>query len=305
MVDLDQVKRSNPLGPTVERLTGAPIVRQKVSAPWRSDGTPSVHIYDDGHWYDFGEGVGGDVIDFVGRFYFGAGYNAATHFQDVVDRLGGLDIAPARTPQPERLAAPKPKPKLKIDMADVRRWHDTMPPARREYWYARGLMDPIVDQHLLGWDGRRYTIPHLYRNVPFGVKRRRDDHNPDGIDAKYICVANSRAGIFNAEVLATEPHVIVCEGEIDCLLLNQYGYPAVSGTAGAATWKAEWARFFAGVPRVTLLFDNDEAGRIGARGVWQTMRRAKIKSLPDGIKDIGDLIENYDWPITWMKENLS
>src|SRR5690606_34211618 len=123
----------------------------------------------------------------------------------------------------------KPKPQLSISIEQIRRWHETMPQERREYWYSRGLMDPIIDAFLLGWDGKRYTIPHLYRGVPFGVKRRKAPDLDDGIEAKYVAVTGSRAGIFNADALAVERHIVICEGEIDALLLTQYGFPAVSG----------------------------------------------------------------------------
>ena len=304
-VDVESLRQANPLRETVERLTGQQVVRHKISAPWRDERTPSLHIYEDGRWKDYGSGESGDVIDFVGRYYFGASYDPSTHFQEVVDRLGGLDIAPIPAPaKADVVQRPQPKPSLSVSLDAIKRWHETMPDSRREYWYSRGIMDPAINDFLLGWDGKRYTIPHLYRGVPFGVKRRISEIS-DGIDAKYIAIKGSRSGIFNLGVASTHSTVIICEGEIDAMLLTQYGFPACSGTTGAGTFKPEWARFFATTRRVVLLFDNDEAGRQGALTIKRNvLRRAEIVRLPEGIKDVGELIEKHDFPVSWMEEHL-
>lgn len=302
-VDLDTLKRANPLQETVARLTGQEIVRHKICAPWRNERTPSLHVYEDGHWFDYGEGVGGDVIDFVGRFLYGTSYNPSAHFQDVIDYLGGLDITPMRPSKQER-PRPVEKPKLAIDKEMVLRWHKAMSEERREYWYGRGIMDPAIDHFLLGWDGERYTIPHMYRGQVFGVKRRESEIPDYFAGNKYVAIKGSRPGIFNAEILRVENSVIICEGEIDCILLNQYGFPAVSPTNGAGTFKAEWVRLFTSVQDIRVLYDNDDAGRAGAMKVKSLLRRARVVTLPDGIKDVGDLVEQHSFPVTWLEENV-
>lgn len=299
-IDIDTIKRANPLQSVVERMTGQQIIKHKIRAPWRHEDTPSVHIYDDGSWWDYGAGIGGDVIDFVGYCIHGTTYAPSVHFTEVVDMLGGLDIKPlpAQTTRP----AP-PKPKLTLSMAAVQEWHDTMPANRRWYWTQRGLSDATIDRFLLGWDGKRYTIPAIYRGIPFGVKRRQSDID-DGIPAKYISLTGSRVGIFNADALWTAHDVVVCEGEIDAMLLCQVGYNAVSSTGGAGTWKPEWAKFFAAVRSIVILYDNDEPGRDGALKVRSTLARARIATYPDGIKDAGELFATHAAPVNWLYNNV-
>lgn len=298
-IDIAALKQAHPLEHVVQRLTGQPIVKHKIRAPWRSDSTPSVHIYDDGKWHDFGTGLHGDVLDFVGLCMFGASYRPDVHFAAVVDALGGLDIKPL----PTATNKPKPeKPKLTLSMDIIDAWHNTMPLQRRAYWRQRGLTDETIDRYRLGWDGKRYTIPAIYRGVPFGVKRRRSDID-DGIEAKYVSIAGSRVGIFNAEVLWTVQDAIICEGEIDCMLLCQAGYNAVTSTGGAGSWRAEWARFFAGVQRIYVLFDNDSAGRDGALKVRASLKRAKILEYPEDIKDAGELFA-HKWAAEWLYNNV-
>lgn len=301
MIDTESVKANNPLPETIQRLTGQQIEKHKIYAPWRQENTPSVHIYDDGSWWDYGAGVGGDVIDFLGYFYHGTSYNPEIHFMEVVDRIGALDIAPLPTvttrPKPE-----KPKSRLSISLEQIMAWHDTMPAIRREYWHSRGLAERTIDEFFLGWDGKRYTIPALYRLQPFGVKRRISDI-VDGIEAKYTQIVGSRVGIYNADILWTAHQCIICEGEIDCLLLNQLGYPSVTSTGGAGSWKSEWSRFFTHIPEIIILFDNDKAGQEGANKIRASMRRAKILSLPDGIEDVGELWQAGSAE-QWLRENI-
>jgi len=299
-VDIQAIKASNPLDQVVERFTGQQIEKHKISCPLHSDTTPSMHIYDDGGFKCFSCGIHGDVLDFAGYFFFGQQYDAATHFSDVIDKLGGINIAPL----PERTVKPKPEPaKLSISLDAIVDWHLNMPDSRREYFLKRGLFDQAINDFMLGWDGKRYTIPHLYRLVPFGVKRRQSEIN-DGIDAKYTSVTGSRAGLFNADVLWNTDKVVICEGEIDAMLLTQWGFPAVSSTAGAGTWKADWVKLFSSVQKIWILYDNDEAGRKGSSLVFSTLRRAKIISYPKDIKDCGELLEQTPNHVNWLYENL-
>lgn len=299
-VDVDAIKRANPLEAVVQRMTGQQIVKHKIRAPWRAEDTPSLHIYDDGSWWDYGQGVGGDVIDFVGYCIHGVSYRPSVHFSEVVDMLGGLEIKPLPAHVTNK---PKPKPQLTISMEAIRQWHETMPAQRRWYWQQRGLADKTIDRFLLGWDGKRYTIPAIYRNIPFGIKRRQSDID-DGIEAKYTSITGSRVGIFNAEILWEVQDVTICEGEIDAMLLNQYGYHAVTSTGGAGSWQADWARLFAGVQRIYVLFDNDKAGRDGALRVRQSLARARIISLPEDVNDVGELVATKRWAAEWMFNNL-
>lgn len=302
-IDIDAVKAANPTPAIVEQLTGHQIMRHKTRCPFHADNNPSLHVYDDGSWHCFGCGAhGGDVIDFVGRYYFGPSYNPSTHFTEVVDRLGALEIRPL--PQKTIKRKPKAERQLLVTLEEVMQWHESMPATRRDYWYSRGLTDYSIDSFLLGWDGKRYTIPHLYRFVPFGVKRRKASDMDDGIEAKYTSIPGSRMGIFNADILWEAERVVICEGEIDCILLNQFGYRAVSPTAGAGSWKDEWARLFSHVSNIHILYDNDGPGKQGAAKVQSTLRRAKIVTLPEPLNDVGDLVAQHSNPAAWLEAHL-
>jgi len=300
-VDIDSIRASNPLPVIVEQYTGQQISKHKIHCPFHQDNTPSMHIYDDGGFKCFSCGRHGDVLDFVGYFHFGQSYDPSTHFTEVVDRLAGIKIAPL----PTYTVKPKPEPtkQLSISLETILDWHDSMPANRREYWKSRGLFDQTINDFFLGWDGKRYTIPALYRLVPRAVKRRQSEID-DGIDAKYTSVTGSIAMLFNADCLWTTDKVVICEGEIDAMLLNQWGFPAVSSTAGAGTFKEKWAELFLFVPKIWILYDNDEAGRKGEALAHSILRRAKIVRYPQGIKDAGDLFSKDAYAVNWLYENL-
>lgn len=302
-IDVESIRQANPLQDIVERMTGEQVTRHKIRCPFHVEETPSLHVYEDESWHCFGCGRHGDVIDFVGYILFGTSYDPATHFIDVVDKLGALDIKPM--PRPDRQTKPKtPRPRLAISLEQIAYWHESMPTQRREYWYSRGLTDRTIDEFWLGWDGKRYTIPAMYRYIPFGVKRRQSEID-DGEPAKYTSIKGSSVGIFNSDILLEAHDVIICEGEIDCMLLHQHGYRSVTSTGGAGTWRPEWAKFFTHVRSIYVLFDNDSAGIEGDVKVQLSMRRAKIVTLPDGIKDVGELFGNYAAPTAWLEENLT
>lgn len=73
--------------------------------------------------------------------------------------------------------------------------------------------------------------------------------------------------------------VIITEGEWDRVILEQHGFHAVTGTAGATTWKDEWSKLFDNLD-VVILYDKDEAGSRGARKVRDSLQdRSMVSSL--------------------------
>ncbi len=58
------------------------------------------------------------------------------------------------------------------------------------------------------------------------------------------------------------------------------------------------------IPKVHILFDNDEAGEKGARKIKMAMCRAQIAQLPKWHKDIGEMFQLDYAPTEWFTENL-
>lgn len=142
-------------------------------------------------------------------------------------------------------------------------------------WYntqTKRLEIPVFDE-------KRY---HIFN------KSRRDPLATEG--AKYLYPKGTSSRLFNIQLVAKASRVIVCEGELDAVLLYGHGFIAVSSTGGAGTFLPEWAELLRG-KEVIICYDTDKAGMSGALRVQEMIPWAKIASLPNAsgkVKDVTD-----------------
>lgn len=164
----------------------------------------------------------------------------------------------------------------------------------------RGITDDFIRKFLLGFDSRSGSIvlpifDSLGADVG-GAKLLKYDLSTGKKTVKTI----GSAHLFNVHLLSQEydkfGSVIICEGELDAIVLCQIGFLAVSGTAGASTWKKEWTPFFRD-KHVVICYDSDNAGRKGAAKVVNELLpvAASVKNIDlfgdqatPQIKDITD-----------------
>src|SRR5438876_11743592 len=117
----------------------------------------------------------------------------------------------------------------------AREYHRNLPPHVGEYvQQARGIADAVIDLHLLGWNGRRITIPILDRAGQFSFFKLAKGPNDQTGSPKMLATPGAHAEIYGWErVLANPERVIICEGEFDRLALESRGFGAVTSTGGA------------------------------------------------------------------------
>ncbi len=97
-------------------------------------------------------------------------------------------------------------------------------------------------------------------------RKLRDDLNHRG-SSRHLYLPGPRRGVFNAKALAAcDGELIVCESLIDALTFWRYGLRHVTAAFGADGFTKELhtALTEAGVGRVLIAFDRDEAGDRGA-----------------------------------------
>ena len=86
--------------------------------------------------------------------------------------------------------------------------------------------------------------------------------------------------------------LIICEGEWDAMACWQVGIPAVSVPMGASNtnWITEDYQYLSHFDEIVLLFDNDEAGKKGAKEAAARLgtERCLIVTLP--LKDANDML---------------
>jgi twinkle protein len=157
----------------------------------------------------------------------------------------------------------------------------------REYWYKRGLTDHTIDTYQLGYDQEWYTIPFFLEGVFRNFQCRRDD--PKRIQHYYKGLGRTP---YNFDLLKYIDTVFIAEGPTGCLALLQQGIGAVSHDAGAENWDASWFKYFFRAQRIIVVYDNDNAGREGAKKVAQCLGtyRTKIYTFPGFADkyDVGD-----------------
>ena len=121
-------------------------------------------------------------------------------------------------------------------------------------------------------------------------KYRRSPWTENG--PKYTYDTGARAALFGAEYLTNKKDVIITEGELDALALRSLDLFAVSTTGGAGTFNPTWGTLFEN-KNVTILYDADRAGVVGAVRVATIIPHAKIAWIPVAYgKDATEVIHN-------------
>jgi DNA primase len=174
------------------------------------------------------------------------------------------------------------------------RYHAELPTRIREYLNARGIPDQIIDRHLLGWSGRRISIPIFNREGQFALFKFAKDPGDERPGAKMLASRGSTLELYGWEMVLGKPaSIIICEGEFDRLVLVAQGFEAVTSTGGAGTFRPEWAEDFAEIPEVYICFDRDEAGERGALRVARLIPHARLVTLPPDVGEGGDITDFF------------
>lgn len=108
------------------------------------------------------------------------------------------------------------------------------------------------------------AIPYLTNAGPVNINFRCiQDHNCKEIPnhSKYWRRKGSGVNLYGVQSVAwADDWIVVTEGEIDALIWQQIGVPAL-GVPGAENWKDYWANLLEDFSRVYLAEDGDKAGK--------------------------------------------
>lgn len=180
-----------------------------------------------------------------------------------------------------------------LDLASE--YHKELPERIRRYLNnKRGISDALIDRHLLGWSGWRITIPIFNRARELAFFKLAKDPEDNSESLKMLATPGSSADLYGWErVLAKPDQIIICEGEFDRLVLEAQGFPAVTSTGGAKTFRLEWGKAFEAIPQVYVCFDRDESGRVGALRVGRMIPHARLVELPEDVGESGDVTDFF------------
>lgn len=198
--------------------------------------------------------------------------------------------------------------KPKFNPVLVEKCHKALPDRIRQYLNARGVRDDLISEYKLGWGkfyGKQWiTIPikDIDGNFAFLKLRQDPDDKNNTIKYKFFPVGSS-ATIYGWEWLENnEDMIVICEGELDQLVLTNNAIPAITSTAGAGTFKKEWIKYLKKLKKIYICFDKDKAGEKGAGRVIEMLTEYLPEAiiykttLPDRMidgKDITDYFVKY------------
>jgi hypothetical protein len=163
------------------------------------------------------------------------------------------------------------------------------------YLLARGIAREAAVTHRLGVvvdaapGHTRFTgmlaIPYLDKDGKALQLRFRcleeHDHRAH-FHGKYNSLTGDPVRMFNVgSIHHADDEIHVCEGELDAVILNQLGLPAVA-IPGAVLWRGHHRVMLAGFNRVWVWGDPDDAGADFTNKVTRSLRQAKGVNLRTG-----------------------
>lgn len=213
----------------------------------------------------------------------------ARHFGDDPFALGFTE---SRTPITRAKTVKESPPKTSHEQ--IEEWHLNLPQEIRD-WFGedRGLTNEIINQAKLGWDGTSVIIPIPDGKGGWLYAKKRQPPGKEGVSPRYLLPTGAKTALFGRETLLGAKSVVICEGELDALVLRSHGFIAVSSTSGAGTFDESWIVEFEGIPSVSIIYDNDDPGRSGALKVGRLIPHARIVNLPEEVGEKGDVTDFF------------
>lgn len=207
-------------------------------------------------------------------------------WKDLVRLLGDTEseISIKVPERPREIQDPEP-----ISPETVEEYHQVLlegyAPFEKYFTEKRGYTIETIKKFKLGWGNRCILIP-IYDEGGNCVnfKHKSDPTRPNSSKGMFSITGRGRMRLFNAQVLLGEQkpdEVIICEGEWDCMKLDQEGYTAVSSTGGAGSFKPEWLPLFQGIRKIFICQDNDtnSAGQNGTLKIAKMFYDQKIETF--------------------------
>jgi len=193
------------------------------------------------------------------------------------------------------------KERLKSLLEAANRYADRIDEATLKYLEGRGISEKVaalyslgtVTEPIAGHEGHEgwLSIPYITAmGHCVGFKfRRLDDGKP-----KYGSPLGQVSHLYNVgDITKRSGRIVVCEGELDTVLVSGVlGMPAV-GCPGVAAWKPHYARLLNGYDTVYVAGDHDvkedgsNPGAEFSRRVAGEITNGQIVQLPPGM-DITD-----------------
>ena len=189
----------------------------------------------------------------------------------------------------------------KLLLEAAQRYAQAISPEALAVLDARGISEVVAAKYQIGTITEPINGHEIYQgwiSIPYitaggscvGFKfRRLDEGKP-----KYGSPTGQKAHLYNvADITIMKPYIVVCEGELDTVIVSGVlGIPAV-GVPGVAAWKSHFPKLFGGYETVYVVGDNDvkedgsNPGAEFSKRVANEVMNSTIVTLPPNM-DIND-----------------
>lgn len=225
-----------------------------------------------GVWKDFATGEGGDLLDLFAARH---GSSIAEAMREAAAYLGVSLDAPLK---PQRTYARPPKPEGSRPKSRVLDW-----------LHKRGLTDETIAAFRLAGnpDDTAVLMPYIRDGELVNVKTRLLT------EKKMWQAKDSEPCLFGWHLIDPKLRsVCITEGEIDAMTLHQVGIPALSVNQGAGNHQwidSDWERLLR-FSDIVLCYDDDDAGRKGAREVANRLGLDRCRLAKFPTKDANEFL---------------
>ena len=189
----------------------------------------------------------------------------------------------------------------KLLLEAAQRYAQAISPEALAVLDARGISEVVAAKYQIGTITEPINGHEMYEgwiSIPYitaggscvGFKfRRLDEGKP-----KYGSPTGQKAHLYNvSDITIMKPYIVVCEGELDTVIVSGVlGIPAV-GVPGVAAWKSHFPKLFGGYETVYVVGDNDvkedgsNPGAEFSKRVANEVMNSTIVTLPPNM-DIND-----------------
>lgn len=222
-------------------------------------------------------GAYGDVIDLAGYMWV-PGYDPkkSEDLNRAIEMLGIRGSVSIPTPEKEKVVS--------LGQGAYMKYLPIGEEAKR-YAKLRGINEESIEKFQIGQDRNWMTMPYFREGKLRGIKKRNCCAQNGSL--RYMSEAGSRGDLFNIDsVRLSTGNILVVKAEIPAILLDQWGFSAVAPTGGEGSWSDEW-RTDLGLSRITVIGDNDQAGRKLAVS-RATKFGAVVEFPPTEFKDVDE-----------------
>lgn len=253
----------------------------------------SFWVFDE-HWYDWGSGSGGDVIDLAAHLNYSGDKGLA--IRELAKSIGvefGDSNSAEWIQQTQQLCN------------EIQHYHEQLTPDDREYLHKRNISDETIDRIKIGrTNNGRLCFPYWKNNYVCYYATR---HLPGGAfpDSKYmkLKIADHPAcehtvwGLHSIENNQNRDLLVIAEGAFDALSFEQEKYSVISAITGFFSREQlpaviATAKMF---QRVFLVYDNDKRTNAGEKFTLKMSRilienriPCVVGKVPPQYKDVSE-----------------